>query len=72
MSAFLVKLMKVYFSVLMIIFEKYILNIVTKPPSFKDVGIQTSTEVHDLMAPTEVHNLMVSTWIKATVSNDVA
>jgi len=40
-----------------------ILNIVAEPPSFKDVGIQTSTEVHDLMA---------STWIKATVRNDVA
>jgi len=63
MSVFPVKLMKVCFSVLMIIFEKYILNIVTEPPSFKDVSIQTSTEVYDLM---------VSAWIKATVRNDVA
>jgi len=72
MSAFPVKLMKVHFSVLVIIFEKYILNIVTEPPFFKDVDIQTLTEVHDPMAPTEVHNPMVSTWIKATIRNDVA
>ena len=72
MSAFPMKLMKVCFSVLMIIFEKYILNIVTEPPSFKDVSIQMSSEVHDLMAPTEVHDLIVLTWIKATVRNDVA
>jgi len=40
-----------------------ILNVVTEPPSFKDVSIQMSNEVH---------NLMASTWIKATVRNDVA
>jgi hypothetical protein len=49
-----------------------ILNVVTEPPSFKDVGIQTSTDIHDPMAPTEMRNPMASTWIKATVSNDVA
>jgi len=40
-----------------------ILNIVTEPPSFKDIDIQTSTEVH---------NPMALTWIKATVRNYVA